>query len=77
MIAVAAVFIAAPFAVSAAVVRWLPRLLDRYMVARGPQGKSAVLSATLVPSPRELPGRPSAASTARQIYVITDAKEGR
>ena len=77
MIAVAAVFIAAPFAVSAAVVRWLPRLLDRYMVGRGPQSKSPVLFAELVPSPRELPGRPSAASTARQIYVITDAKEGR
>ena len=66
------------FAVIAAVMVLAARMPLRpgaYLVRRSPQGDSPVLTATLVPSPRALPGRPSAASTARRIHVITDARE--
>ena len=77
MIVVWAVLIAFPFAVTGAVVAVAARYPSRYMVGRSAQSKSPLLYARLVPSPRELPGRPSAASTARQVYVITDAREVR
>jgi len=55
----------------AAVVR-SPTRPGRYVVRRVPQSNAPLLTARLIPSPRALPGRPSAASTARPVYRITD-----
>ena len=68
-----AAFITGSLAIIAAgvLVWWLPRR-DALAVRRGPERPGAVLSARLVPSHRALPGRPSAAGTARQVHVITD-----
>ena len=51
--------------------RWL-RDTSRYAVTRRAESPATVLSARLVQSHAALPGRPSAAGTARQIHVITD-----
>jgi hypothetical protein len=64
---VVAVLLAAP----AAVVWWAPRR-DALAVRRSAQGDSPLLTATLVPSRTAVAGRPSAASTARPVYRITD-----
>ena len=45
----------------------------RYVERRTAESHRAVLSARLIPEPQELPGRPSAAGTARPVYKITDA----
>jgi hypothetical protein len=50
----------------------LPLNPGAYAVTRRAERPGTVLTARLVPSPRELPGRPSAAGTARQVHVITD-----
>ena len=42
----------------------------RYVERRTAESHRAVLSARLIPEPRELPGGPSAASTAIRGYVI-------
>ena len=49
------------------------RYAVRYVERRTAQSHRAVLSARLIPSPREVAGRPSAAGTARPVYKITDA----
>ena len=49
------------------------RYAVRYVERRTAESHRAVLTARLIPSPRELPGRPSAARTASRGYVITDA----
>jgi len=54
---------------------WLWRQRPRLLVVRDAQSQRAVLYARLIPAPRAIAGRPSAASTARQVHVITDAKE--
>lgn len=74
MIAVWAVLIASPFAVTGAVVAVAARYPRRFMVGRSAQSKSPLLYARLVPSPRELPGRPSAAASEGRVYRITDAR---
>jgi hypothetical protein len=43
-----------------------------YVVRRDAEGHAPLLTATLTRSHRELPGGPSAASTARPVYRITD-----
>ena len=48
----------------------------RYVERRTAESHRAVLSARLIPPPREVAGRPSAAGTARPVYKITDAREG-
>lgn len=53
----------------------LPLRPGAYVVRRSAQNGSPLLTATLVPSRTAVAGRPSAASTARHIYVITDAEE--
>jgi hypothetical protein len=50
----------------------MPLNPGRYTVRRSAERPAPVLTATLVPSPRALPGRPPAAGTARQVYRITD-----
>ena len=44
----------------------------RYVVRRVPQSDAPMLTARLIPSPRAIAGRPSAAGTARPVYRITD-----
>jgi len=51
---------------------WLWRQRFRLAVRRSPEPPRTVLEARLIPSPREIAGRPSAASTARPVHVITD-----
>jgi hypothetical protein len=74
MILTAAVLIAAAgvAAVVAAVAR-SPLRPGRYVVRCSAQSHAPLLSARLIPSPRALPGRPPAASTASPVHVITDA----
>ena len=50
----------------------LPLRPGRYVVRRVPESDAPLLTARLIPSPRALPGRPSAAGTARPVYRITD-----
>ena len=57
---------------SLAVVVLAPRR-DRYMVSRVPESDAPQLTARLIPAPRAIAGRPSAASTASLVHVITDA----
>ena len=54
----------------------LPLNPGRLHVRRGPESDSALLSARLVPSHRGRAERLPAASTARRVYRITDAKGG-
>ena len=51
----------------------LPLRPGRYVVRRVPQSNAPLLTARLIPSPRAIAGRPSAAGTARPVHVITDA----
>ena len=60
-------------AVSLALMICLPLRPGGYAVRRSPQSHATLLSARLIPSPRALPGRPPAASTASPVHVITDA----
>ena len=60
-------------AVSLALMICLPLRPGRYAVRRSSQSHAPLMSARLIPSPRALPGRPSAASTASPVHVITDA----
>jgi hypothetical protein len=65
----------AGFVLIAAVMTFMARMPLRpgaYAVRRRSEGDSPMLTATLVPSHRAVAGRPSAASTARQVYRITD-----
>jgi hypothetical protein len=62
-------------AVSLALMICLPLRPGGYAVRRSAESPRTVLSARLIPSPRALPGRPPAASTASHVYVITDARE--
>jgi hypothetical protein len=54
-------------------IAWLWRQRPRLLVVRDAQSPRTVLPARLIPSPRAIAGRPSAASTARPVYTITDA----
>jgi hypothetical protein len=67
---VVVVLLAAP----AAVVWWAPRR-DALAVGRRAENHAPLLFATLTPSPRAVAGRPSAASTERHVYRITDLDE--
>ena len=60
-------------AVSLALMICLPLRPGAYAVRRSAESPRALLSARLIPSPRALPGRPPAASTASPVHVITDA----
>jgi hypothetical protein len=64
---VVVVLLAAP----AAVVWGAPRR-DALAVRRRAESHAPLLTASLVPSHRAVAGRPPAASTARQVYRITD-----
>ena len=74
MIAIPIVFGCLCVAATPFVVVLAPRR-DRYMVSRVPQSDAPLLTARLIPAPRAIAGRPSAASTARQVHVITSAPE--
>jgi hypothetical protein len=50
----------------------LPLRPGAYVVRRVPVSHAPLLTARLIPAPRAIAARPSAASTARQVYVITD-----
>ena len=64
---------AAGVAASLALMICLPLRPGGYAVRRSSQSHAPLMSATLIPSPRALPGRPPAASTASPVHVITDA----
>jgi len=59
-------------AATRAIVVLAPRR-DRYLVSRVPESDAPQLTARLIPAPRAIAGRPSAASTASLVHVITDA----
>jgi hypothetical protein len=74
MILVSVVLIAAAgVAAAVAAVARSPLRPGRYVVRRVPQSHAPLMSARLTRSHRALPGRPSAASTASRVHVITDA----
>jgi len=50
----------------------LPLRPGRYVVRRVPESHAPLLTARLIPSPRAIAGRPSAAGTASPVHVITD-----
>jgi hypothetical protein len=66
-----AVVVVALLAAPALVVWGAPRR-DALAVRRRAESHAPLLTARLIPPPRAIAARPSAASTARQVYVITD-----
>jgi len=72
LVSVVLIAVAGVAAAVAAVVR-SPLRPGRYVVRRVPESDAPLLTARLIPSPRAIAGRPSAAGTARPVHVITDA----
>jgi len=71
LVSVVLIAVAGVAAAVAAVLR-SPLRPGRYVVRRSPQSDAPLLTARLIPSPRAIAGRPSAAGTARPVYRITD-----
>jgi hypothetical protein len=69
--AVLAIVVCLPFAAAWFVVWWAPRR-DALAVRRRAESHAPLLTARLIPSPRAVAGRPSAAGAAGPVYRITD-----